>query len=64
MKNFLTLPCRYCRGKKKLDCPLCSVDDVYELSYGAREVAGSENDESTNEEVSGATPEESSNDSH
>lgn len=32
-----TILCRYCRGAKRLPCPLCSVDDPYEWSYGARQ---------------------------
>lgn len=42
---------RYCRGQKKLDCPLCSVDDVYSLSYGARELTKKGDDEVEEEVV-------------
>jgi hypothetical protein len=28
-----TIRCRYCRGAKRLACPLCAVDDIYEWSY-------------------------------
>lgn len=32
-ERFFFRSCRYCRGKKQLDCPICAVEDEYGWAY-------------------------------